>query len=151
MKYKIIVLALIPLLFMGCNDLFDKGDVEKSYEGPAVVAFKPLNLEASLASGSVSVEVQLIASEARSADLPISFSVSSEVEETTAVAGVHYTIATSSPVTLSSGSWTTNVTLNLIEGSLEEGETVDIRLILEGGPDVPAEETLNTSDIRISG
>lgn len=149
MKFKSIILAFIPFLLLGCNDLFDKGDVEKSYDGPPIVGFFPLQAEANLSDGSISIEVQLIAKEARSSDLPVAFHVNAE--ETTAVEGVHYTISTSSPVTLSAGSWTTQVTLDLIEGSLEPGEFVDLCLILDGGPDVPGEVTLNETDIRIQG
>ena len=35
-KHTALAVLLLPLLFMGCNDLFDKGDVEKSYDGPAI-------------------------------------------------------------------------------------------------------------------
>src|SRR5690625_5496541 len=93
MKFKSIILAFIPFLLLGCNDLFDKGDVEKSYDGPPIVGFFPLQAEANLSDGSISIEVQLIAKEARSSDLPVAFHVNAE--ETTAVEGVHYTISTS--------------------------------------------------------
>src|SRR5690625_5486253 len=117
MKFKNIILAFIPFLLLGCNDLFDKGDVEKSYDGPPIVGFFPLQAEANLSDGSISIEVQLIAKEARSSDLPVAFHVNAV--ETTAVEGVHYTISTSSPVNLSAVRMITISIYVMIEGWLE--------------------------------
>lgn len=148
MKIKLLLVAIIPLLFMGCiNDLFDEGDTLKSYDGPTVVGFFPTEQEVGVADGSEDVEIQLIG-EQRSSDLAVSFSVSSE---STAEAGVHYNITTSSPVTLSSGTSTVDVVVELIDGSLAAGEEVTLILTLEGGDGVDASVNQSTSTMFIRG
>lgn len=133
MKNRLLIIALLPLLFFGCDSLFDEGDVEKTYDGPTLVAFFPTQQEISLADGSASVEVQLIG-EQRSSDLAVSFSVSGE---STAQAGVHFNILTPSPVTLPANSSTVDIQIETIPGSLAEGEATLI-LNLEGGDGVAA-------------
>jgi hypothetical protein len=147
MKTKLIILACIPLLILGCSQLFDKGDVEKSYDGPALLEFKPLQTEVNLADGEASIAIQLIG-EQRPSDLSVSFSVD---DESTAEEEIHYVILTPSPVTLSSGTSATEIVIELIEGSLGSGESVRLTLDLEGSSEVEPAENLKTSDIFISG
>ncbi len=147
MKNKLLILAVLPLLFLGCDDMFDKGDTEKVYDGPAVVGFFPLEREVNVASGSTSIQIQLIG-EQRDSNLSVAFSVAGT---STATAGTHFTIATSSPVTLESGTSTVNVVVNLIDGSLGAGEQVRLDLELEGADGVPASENLKVSRIFIRG
>lgn len=148
MKIKLLIIALLPLLILGCEDLFDKGDVEKVYDGPPQVEFFPLQQEVSLADGSATVEVQLIG-EQQSSDLSVNFNVNGE--SSTAEAGVHYNIVTSSPVTISSGTSEVVVEIELIEGSLEAGEEVELYLDLEGADGAEAAPNLDQALIYIQG
>lgn len=147
MKLKLIVLALIPLLFVGClDDLFDEGDVENTFDGPAQLEFKPLQAEFNLAAGQGAIQVQLIGPQ-RDSDLSVSFSVDGS---SSAVQGTHYTFQTTSPVTIESGTSSANVVINLIEDSLD-GETVRLTLTLDDGNEVQPAENLKTSNIFITG
>lgn len=149
MKLKLLVIALLPLLFTGClNDLFDEGDTKKIYDGPAQVIFFPQQQEVEIEEGTAEVEIQLVA-DAQNSDLSVSFSV--DAENSDAVEGTHYNIITSSPVNIPSGSHSVNIEIELIEDSLDEGDEVELRLILEGAEGVPAAENLNTSRTFIRG
>jgi hypothetical protein len=148
MKIKLIILLVLPLLLTGClNDLFDKGDVEKTYDGPTVVGFFPLQREATLASGATFVQVQLIG-EQRTADLAVSYTVSGT---STAVAGTHYTITSPSPVTIAAGTSTVNIGINLIAGSIAAGQNRVLVLELQGGEGVDASANLATARVIIRG
>lgn len=148
MKSKLLILALLPLLFAGCNDLFDEGDANKVYDGPTVVGFFPLEREVSHAQGTTSIEVQLIGPQ-RDSNLSVNFSVDGE---STAVAGTHYNLVSSSPVTLEAGTSTVNIQIQLIEDGVPEGEEVRLTLNLDGASDgVEASENLKTSNIFIRG
>jgi hypothetical protein len=148
MKLKLIILALVPLLFVGClNDIFDKGDAERVYDGPTQLELKPLQSEFNLSAGTATVEVQLIG-EQRDSDTTVNFSVDSG---STAVAGTHYTIASSSPVTIAANTSTTTITINLIADSLDPGTSVRLTLNLdENQGDVQPAENLDTANIFIS-
>lgn len=142
MKIKILIAFILPLLFLGCdmNDLFDEGDVRKTFDDDPQVEFKPLQQEVSAAGGQATVAVQLIGPQ-RDSDLAVNFSVG---DNTTAQAGVHYNIVTPSPVTIASGTSAVDVVVELIPGSLE-GSSVDLYLNLEGGDGVPAATNLDES------
>jgi|SRR6056297_186051 len=142
MKIKILIAFILPLLFLGCdmNDLFDEGDVRKTFDDDPQVEFKPLQQEVSAASGQATVAVQLIGPQ-RDSDLAVNFSVGGN---STAQAGVHYNITTPSPVTISAGTSSVNVVVELIAGSVTEGP-VDLYLNLEGGTGVPAAPNLDES------
>lgn len=141
---KLSILFLFALLISGCNDLFDKGDVENVYDGPDVVAFFPLQLTTRLINNTATVQVQLIGRQ-KTSDLSIAYSVD---PTSTAQAGVHYTITTPSPVTIASGSSATPITIQMIGGSLAAGE-VRLILNLEGGSGVNASENLKRSTVFI--
>jgi hypothetical protein len=148
MKIKILIALILPLLFLGCDDLFDEGDVQKTFDDIPQVEFKPLQQEVSISSlydeptddGTFTVAVQLIAPQ-RDSDLAVNFSVGGN---STAQAGVHYNIVTPSPVTISAGTSSVDVVIELIEGSLESG-SADLFLNLEGGSGVPAAPNLDES------
>jgi len=142
MKIKLLIAFILPLLFLGCdmNDLFDEGDVRKTFDDDPQVEFKPLQQEVSAASGQATVAVQLIGPQ-RDSDLAVSFSVGGN---STAQAGVHYNIVTPSPVTIAAGTSTVNVVVELVPGSVE-GAPVDLYLNLEGGDGVPAAPNLDES------
>lgn len=149
MKIKLIILSMMTLLLMSCdmNDLFDKGDAERVYDGPTVVGFFPLQQEVSVNAGAASVQVQLIGAQ-RTAPLNVSFSVDGG---STAQAGVHYNLISSSPIALPANSSTVNVQIELIAGSLAAGQTGLLILNLEGGEGVGASANLATARIFIRG
>lgn len=122
---KLVLVALLPFVFAGCDSLFDEGHTERSYDGPPQVGFFPLEQEVSDAAGSTTVEVQLIATE-HDSDVSVNYSV--DTANSTAVEGEHFTIATGSPVTLPSGQWTVDVTINLIEGSVDGEVRLDLQI-----------------------
>jgi len=145
MKSKLLILALIPLFALGCNDLFDTGDAEKVWDG-LQLGFFPLQQEVSLEDDDVAtVEVQLIGAH-QDSDVNVSFSVSGE---STAVAGEHYNLVTSSPVTLSSGTSTVDIVVELIDESVESGS---VRLILDlaDSDGIESAANLNRSTIIIA-
>lgn len=118
MKNKILSLFLIVPLIMGACDTFDKGDVEKVYDGPDQVALFPVQDVTNIGCNaqSTSVEVQYIsASGLASSDVSVNFSVGAA---SSAVAGTHYTIE-SSPVTIPAGSATTDIDINFIVTTLQ--------------------------------
>lgn len=135
---------LVVLLLTGCDDLFDKGDAEKVYSGPDVVEFFPLQRQINIGTtASTTVAVQLIGPQ-RSSDLTIDFQVAGT---STAVAGTHYNIATSSPVTIPAGSSSATIQINVVAGSLNPGQEVRLDLELLGGQGVEPAENLKTSRI----
>jgi len=141
---KLPLLLLFAVLFAGCDSLFDQGDIEKTYDGPDVVAFFPLQLQTRVVNNQAVVQVQLIGPQ-RSSDLSVRFSVDGA---STAVAGTHYNIATSSPVTIPANSSTANIVINMVPGSLAAGE-VRLLLTLEGADGVAPAENLKRSTIFI--
>lgn len=149
MKIKLLIIALLPLMLMGCdmNDLFDEGDANKVYDGPTVVGFFPLQQEVAASSGTASVEVQLIG-EQRNSALSVNFTVAGS---STAQAGVHYNIVTSSPVSLPANASTVDVVIELIPDNLEAGQTVRLDLNLQGGDGVEASANLANAKIFIAG
>ena len=146
MKLKALIFVLIPLLFVSCDSLFDKGDVEKKFSGPAQIEFKPLQQEANQNSGSFEVAIQLIG-EQRGSDLNVSFSVDGS---STAVEGTHYTLSSTS-ATIASGTSAATVTVGLIDGNLAAGQEVTLILNLDDSGDVTAAPNLDQSTTFIFG
>lgn len=124
MKIKLLFIAiLIPLLFAGCDGLFDEGDVEKTFEGPPQVALFPLEQEVSEIDGSTSVEIQLIG-EPQNSDITVTVTADGA---STAQAGVHYNIA-SNDVTIAGGTSTVDLPIEILDsGAFTSGE---VQLIL---------------------
>lgn len=143
----IIILALLPLVFGGCDTLFDKGDVEKSYDGPDIIGFKPLEVEVDEGS-SQTMTIQLISSNGiAGGDLTISFVVD---EESTANEN-HYDINSNS-VTIGQGETSASFDINFPEDSgLDEGDEVELLLTLESGEGFEAGENIKTTTIFIQG
>lgn len=142
MKKKLIILALLPLMFLGCDDLFDVGDTDKVYDGPPLLGFFPLQQEVNQDDGTITIEVQLIA-EQRTSDLSVNYTVNGS---STAVAGTHYNIVTPSPVTIAAGTSTVDIEIELIDGGLAAGDdAVTLVLDMVGTDDVQADPNLDQS------
>ncbi len=149
-NYKIVFIVILLFTAVGCDSLFDTGDTEKVYDGPPQVAFFPLEREVGAGAGSTWIQVQLIATGARTSDLSINFSVDGS---STAQAGTHFNFAGSSPVVLPAGEWTVNININLIAGSIPSGEEIVLIVNLDGtnADDVIVAENLKQSRIYIAG
>ncbi len=133
MKRKLLILALIPLFAIGCNDLFDTGDFDRTWDGLQLGLF-PQSQEVSIEDdGAFTVEVQLIG-EQQSQDVSVDFSVRDGEDD--AEEGVHYNLLTPSPVTIEAGTSTVDIEVELIEDSLGEDESVSFVLTLEESSDV---------------
>ncbi len=147
-NYPLVFILLLLLMVTGCDSLFDTGDTEKVYDGPPQVAFFPLQREVGAGAGSTWVQVQLIATAARTSDLTINFSADGA---STATAGTHYTLPSSS-VVLPAGQWTVNINISLIAGSVPAGQEVLLILNLDGTNqgDVELAENLKRSRIFIT-
>lgn len=140
------MLFLCSLSLTGCNDLFDIGDTEKTYSGPDVVAFKPLQAEVTEGS-SLTMEVQLISANGlASSDISVSLGVDGE---STAEAD-QYTLSSNS-VTIASGSAIVEFTIDFPSNtSLEAGEESTLILNITDSSVGIAEE-LDTTTIFITG
>jgi hypothetical protein len=146
MKIRLLILALIPLMFLGCDDLFDKGDTEKVYDGPTVVGFFPLEREVSEIDGTTTLEIQLIGEQRTSA-----VTVTIEVDDaSTAEAGVHYNLP-QTEVTIEPGTSTVDVPVEIIDSGLISGSNVRLRLNITGASgDVEPSANLVQSSIFIT-
>lgn len=147
---KQIFLAAIvaPLLLTGCDDLFDKGDTERAYDGPDQVAFRTVDNEIDEGS-SQTLEIQFISSKGSAdSDIDVSFSVNNS--ETTANPD-YYTVP-SSPATISSGSTSTTITVDTSDDP-DVGSGDEVRVVLEitdaNGAEVAT--NLSTTTIFIEG
>ncbi len=141
---KLSILLLMVLFVASCDSMFDTGDVEKTYDGPTVTAFFPLQLQTRLVNNTATVRVQLIGPH-RTTATTVGFSVD---PASTAIAGTHYTLGTTSPVTIPAGQSEATITINMIPGSLASGE-VRLLLNLDGAADAPASENLKRSTVFI--
>jgi len=142
-KHTALAVLLLPLLFMGCDDLFDKGDVEKSYDGPDVVAFADLQSEVTEGT-SLTVDIQFISSQGlANSDISVSLSAEGAPAST-------YALSTNS-VTIASGTATASMTIDFpTNGDIGDGDEVTLTVTLSSS-DVAAAENLDTKTIFISG
>ncbi len=150
MKKRILVaLLILPTLLIGCDSLFDKGDVEKTYDGPDQIGLFPLEDNNDLSNGDTgtSIEVQLIAKSQKSSDLSIGFSAD---PSSTAQEGVHYTFDTPSPVTLAAGTSTVDIEISFIDGSVPANSEVLLILNLNETQGVELAENLKSSNVFIA-
>lgn len=147
MKLKLLIALLIPLLFVSCDSLFDKGDVEKTYDGPAQVEFTPLQQEVSEIAGSTSVDVQLIG-QAPTSDVTVTVEAD---PSSTAQAGVHYNL-TSTQATIAANSNSVTLPIEILDsGSFGPGGEVELVLnIASASGDVQIAENLDQATIFIA-
>lgn len=127
--------------------MFDKGDVEKTYDGPDVVAFADLESEVD-EGGSITVEVQLISSKGL-ATSAVGATISVDAASTASAA--NYSLSATS-VTIPSGSATASFTVNFPANSgLDVGDEVTLILNLAGSSGVEAATNLDQKIIFIDG
>lgn len=137
---RILTLFCVSLLLTGClNDLFDQDS--QTFDMEPQLEFRPQNDTFDEDEGTIEVLVQLIGPQ-RESDISVAFSVNSG--ETDAVAGTHYTLVTSSPVTLAANSSAATVTIDLNGTTLDDGDVRTLFLTLDEGNEVtPAENLKN--------
>lgn len=150
---KIVTVIVASLFLSGClNDLFEQEN--KRFQDNPKIEFRPLNQVVSDADvddfdPSEPLKVQLIG-EQRSSDLSVSFVV--DEENSTAEAGTHYNLVTSSPITLPANSSVTGpIEIEVIENSVPDGEVVELVLVLQDADGVEAAENLKTYTLTIEG
>ena len=146
-KHIFLLFVVSSLALTGCNDLFKKGDVEKAYEGPDVVGFKPLQTTVNEGGSDATIEVQLISSQGlASSDLTVNLSV----DGGSTAAAANYTLNSSS-VTISSGTASATFTVSFpADSGLDAGDEVTLLINISGG-DVAASENLDQTTIYIQG
>ncbi|NGP89254.1 BT_3987 domain-containing protein [Fodinibius halophilus] len=145
--YKLFVITLVSLFLTGClNDLFEQKKL--TFEDDPKLEFRPQDDTYSEDEGEIEVLVQLIGSQ-REKDLSVGFSVNSDT--TTAVAGTHYELKTTSPVTIPAGSSSTTVTIDLNGTSLAGGEFKILGLTIDSGGEVEPAENLKSYVLTIEG
>ncbi len=124
MKFKkLAYILLFPALLVGCDSLFDKGDVEKSYDGPDQVGLFPLQDSNNLGCNvqSTTIQLQLISSNGVAAsDVPINFSAAggSSARPTT-----DYSFGAASPVTIPAGGTTVDIPVNFVVTTMDLAAT----------------------------
>lgn len=150
---KIVTVIVASLFLSGClNDLFEQEN--KRFQDNPKIEFRPLDQVVSDSDvddfdPSEPLKVQLIG-EQRSSDLSVSFVV--DEESSTAEAGTHYNLATSSPITLPANSSVTGpIEIEVIENSVPDGEVVELVLVLQDADGVEAAENLKTYTLTIEG
>lgn len=148
-KKRITLLALFSasLLFTGClNDLFEQDS--QVFDGEPQLEFRPQTDTFDEDEGEIEVLVQLIGPQ-RDSDISVDFSVNSS--ETDAVAGTHYSIATSSPVTLAANTSAATITINLNGTTLDDGDIRTLVLTLDESNEVTPAENLKNYTLTIEG
>lgn len=155
---NILVVVFVAFFMSGClNDLFEDQD-DLSFKGDPQLEFRPRNEVTVDTSGAAikppdeedePLRVQLIG-EQRSSDLSVSFEV--DTQNSTAVAGTHFNLVTTSPITLPANSSSTGeIEIEIIEDSVPDGEVVTLVLVLQDSDGVKAAENLKTYTLTIEG
>ncbi len=148
-----ILFVLVALLFTGClNDLFDQ-ESDNLDSGVSQVEWYPLSRTVTepaggAASATTAIEIQLIRTQ-NSSDQQVNFSV--DAANSTAVAGTHYNLTTSSPATIAANTWETTVTIEILDSPLTAGQSGTLVLLLEDGNGVEAAANLRTHTLTILG
>lgn len=147
MKLKLVILALLPLFFVGClNDLFDEGDTEAVYDGPPQVELKPLQQEVSEIDGLATINVQLIGEQRTE---PTTVTISAD-ESSSAVEGTHYEIV-STEVTLAPETSVVPIEINILDSGVFSNGSVSLTVnIDEASGGVTPAANLSSSRLIIS-
>jgi len=146
-KHLFLLAMVLPLLFAGCNDWFNKGDTQKTYDGPDTVGFKPLQSEIDEGT-SQTLEVQFISSKGNAqSDIQVQFSI-----DGSSTADPNYYSVSSSPVTISSGSVKATVTVQTSDDpNLNAGDEATLILTIDSADGAQVGEKLKSSTIYIKG
>ena len=135
------IFTALLILSMGCKDVFDLDQRDRTFQGPGQVAFFPNSATVADSSGAISFEVQLIGEQLEQA-LQIPFEVVSG--ETDAEAGVHYEITTPSPITLPANTSIATFTVNVLDSDITAARTLSVELQEPDGETTVAENVKGT-------
>ena len=142
---SILLVGLICFSAVSC-DLFEQRS--RAYDGPPKVEFFPTSDVVDEGSGELNVQVQLIGSQ-RSQDTSVEYTVVDSM--TTAQEGTHYSLQTSSPVTIPANSSETTVTIDVTGTGLSSGESRTLQLALIGNDQVETGPNIRFFDLVIQG
>jgi hypothetical protein len=144
---RILTLFCVSLLLTGClNDLFDQDS--QTFDMEPQLEFRPQTDTFDEDEGTIEVLVQLIGPQ-RGSDISVAYSVNTG--ETDAVAGTHYSLVSSSPVTLAANSSAATVTIDLNGTTLDDGDVRTLVLTLDEGNEVTPAENLKNYTLTIEG
>ena len=149
-----VLAATLAFTLVACETdmFFDEGHIHRTFDGEPEVALYPVgdeNPDPDDLSGNeaddgdaISIEVQRI-NDHGDGDLHVHFSLDDELS--TAVEGEHFELETSSPVTIPSGQWDSDIEIDLIEGNITHGgrDTLAIRI---DDVDADSDEEFSPSD-----
>jgi len=147
MKLKLVILALLPLFFVGClNDIFDEGDAEAVYDGPPQVELKPLQQEVSEIGGTATIDIQLIGEQRTT---PTTVTISAD-ESSSAVEGTHYEFV-STELTIAPETSVVTAEINILDSGVFANGSVSLIVNIDEASDgvIPA-ENLRSSRVIIS-
>jgi len=146
-------LALLSILLGGCGDLFEKDD--RTFDGEKQVEFDPATAtvderaDQSDSPVAVSVAVNLISPQGTAqSEQNINFVVD---DSSTAVAGDHYTLADSSPLTIPQGETSTSMQVDVTADNLDDGEVRTLYITLQGNDEVRGAGNYDTLTLNILG
>lgn len=152
LRTSVLALAALALTATGC----DFEEFDGPYDGEPVMEFNqltgpagPYGVAVSEGSGTLSLRTNLIGPQMGSATT-LSFSV---VDGTTAVEGTHYALPNGTDYTLPANSSFASIDIEILDGSLDEGESRVLRLELEGASDgsIGAAENFDDFTVTIVG
>jgi hypothetical protein len=153
-RFKTYTTTIIALLFVGLLtgcDLLEQDDrtLEGSYLGFADFTDTASEPAGGAAAVEVTETIQLIGPH-RSADIQVNYIVSGE---STAQEGVHYTLNSTSPVTISANSSETEVSIDLLDSPMASGESAILILEIQGAgdSDLPVAENFKIYTLTIAG
>lgn len=151
--FTTVALLALSLLLGGCGDLFEKDD--RTFDGDKQVEFNPATATVdergapSDAPVEVSVAVNLISAQgAAQSTQDISFVVD---DSSTAVAGDHYSLASSSPLTIAEGETSTSLTVDVTADNLNDGDVRTLYITLQGNDEVRGAGNYDTLTLNILG
>jgi hypothetical protein len=140
-----LVFVLTLGLVLAACDTFDQRD--RTFQGDPKLEFAPLTETADEGDGTVSTRIQLIG-EQRDADLPVSFVVA---DSSTAEAGVHYALASTS-TTIAANSSAAEIEIDVLDNAIDDGDTnYELFLILQDSEDIEAAVNLRAYTLTIRG
>lgn len=136
MKYSKLLTKLLLVCFVCFSaascDLFEQES--RKYDGDDKVEFYPPEATVAEGSGQFDAQVQLITQKGQlSSAKDIEFTVVDSL--TSAQAGTHYSLVTSSPVTLPANSSETTVSVDILSNSMPAGQQETLTLALIGSSD----------------
>ena len=149
-RTSFLLLAAVAFTAAGCD--FEQFD--GAYDGDPVMEFDqvpggPYSLSVAEGSGTVSLRTNLVGQQ-QGSDKTLSFTVS---ESSTAVEGTHYSLPNGTEYSLPANSSFGDIEINVLDDSLEPGQSGTIVLELQGSTDgtIGAAENLDDFTITIVG